>query len=111
MGLKNALTSAATERTGLPSNVQTAIKFAANPIGYSAGQMREAARQIGQRMINPEIAKTNVPIPKSMGIGAKSAEYGDDEEVDTPKTTTYKKGGKVRGSGCEQRGKTRGRMV
>lgn len=50
------------------------------------------------------------PAPKPKSQKSKPVKYPDSVPVDEP-VKNYAKGGKVRGGGCEQRGKTKGRFV
>ena len=64
---------------------------------------------------SPEVKKDKPkPAPKQkktrMDSGGKNVLYPDWTPVDEP-TSKYAKGGKVRGGGMEQRGKTRGKFI
>jgi hypothetical protein len=61
----------------------------------------------------PGATPVDEPVAKSKTSKAKTSVYTDSVPVDEPvsKPKKYAKGGSVRGSGCEQRGKTKGRFV
>tara|TARA_R110000868_G_scaffold112176_4_gene302302 strand:+ start:10438 stop:10662 length:225 start_codon:yes stop_codon:yes gene_type:complete len=54
-------------------------------------------------------ANQNIP-DSSVKIGARQEPLGEVMGTQEP-VTMYKKGGSVRGGGCEVKGKTKGRMV
>lgn len=56
-------------------------------------------------------ANQNIPATdSSVKIGARQEPLGNVMD-NQPSVTMYKKGGSVRGGGCEVKGKTKGRMV
>lgn len=82
-----------TEKAGVAS--AALMQAMANRLSGTPSQTRAGGRQM------PALPRSRVPIPAK----------GRPTMAEGGKVKSYAKGGSVRGGGCEQRGKTKGRMV
>lgn len=108
--IKGALASEAAERAGAPKPVQNILSAGVGGVpSVLKMAVREAAKEAANR--KKPSAKDDV----SNAVDADTDTFNPESDVAAykkgGKVKAYAKGGSVRGDGCAQRGKTKGRMV